>query len=250
MMTSGFTSIEHLDDVVVVGAPARMRHHGGRCGVLDLGVGDDADRHAAAALDEFGNGSRPADDPSVFLLQRAIDAERVDAGFVTGRVGAHAVGAVGDDRVACRRSRPAPCAACRRSRARRRSGLRRGPSTSMRAAVRCATDRPSPMNRMTFLAFGLPPVSKTSQVTRALALAGGGLDRVGAGLGERGVADPVGRMSRRRPRARRTLAGLPSSAAASSPLMVTRTADCAGAPGNSTLRSNLAPARISALSSG
>ena len=38
----------------------------------------------------------------------------------------------------------------------------------MRAAVRCATDMPSPMNRMTFFALGPPLVSNTSQVTRAL----------------------------------------------------------------------------------
>jgi hypothetical protein len=41
------------------------------------------------------------------------------------------------------------------------------PFDRMRAAVRWATDIPSPMNRMTFLAFGAP-VSNTSQTTLAL----------------------------------------------------------------------------------
>ena len=46
MMHVGLRGEELLDDLVVVGAPAGMRHHGGGRGVLDLGVGDDADRHA------------------------------------------------------------------------------------------------------------------------------------------------------------------------------------------------------------
>ena len=46
-----------------------------------------------------------------------IDAHRVDARLVAGGVGAHRVGGIGDDASRCRRSRPAPCAACRRWRA-------------------------------------------------------------------------------------------------------------------------------------
>ena len=50
------------------------------------------------------------------------------------------------------------------------------------------------MNRMTFFALGPPLVSNTSQVTRALSVAGGRLDGVLARLAERDAADPVGRM--------------------------------------------------------
>ena len=48
MRTSGLAGEELLDDAVVFGAPARMGDHRGGGGVFDLGVGDDADRHARA----------------------------------------------------------------------------------------------------------------------------------------------------------------------------------------------------------
>ena len=90
---------EHAHDVVVVAAPAHMRHHASGRGVLDLGVGHHADGHAAvAALGQLGDGldlgmSEPA------LVARAIDAHGVHARLVAGRVGAHGVGRVRHDRV-------------------------------------------------------------------------------------------------------------------------------------------------------
>ena len=45
----GLGGKELLDDVLVGGAPARVRDHRGGRGVLDLGVGHDADRQIDAA---------------------------------------------------------------------------------------------------------------------------------------------------------------------------------------------------------
>ena len=135
----GLDLVEHAHDLVVVAAAAHVRDHAGGRRVLDLGVGDDAYAHAAvAALHQLGDGLDLGVGEAV-LVARAIDAHGVDARLVAGRVGAHGVGGIGDERVASPRWRRAPCAACRRWRARRRSGPRPGPWTAR--ARRCGAPR-------------------------------------------------------------------------------------------------------------
>ena len=91
---------ELLDDAVVFGAPTGMRHHGGGRGILDLGIGDDADRHAQPCacarlvmVSTFGIVER---------VGRAvgIDAHGIDRRFVAGRIGADGIRRVGDDGIA------------------------------------------------------------------------------------------------------------------------------------------------------
>ena len=64
----GPSLVQHAHDVVVVGPPARVRHHAGRRRILDLGVGDDADGHAALALDQRRDRLDRWDASSVLLL--------------------------------------------------------------------------------------------------------------------------------------------------------------------------------------
>ena len=73
-----------------------MCHHRGRRRVLDLGVGDDADRHAMAALHQAGD---VLDLRIVERVGRAVgvDAHRIDRRLVAGGVGAHGVRRIGDD---------------------------------------------------------------------------------------------------------------------------------------------------------
>ena len=115
-----------LDDLVIGGAAAGMRDHRRRRGILDFGIGDDADRHAEPPLRQAGDGF------DLGIVERAcgavgIDAHRVDGGLVAGGVGAGRIRRIGDDRNRSRRSPPAPCAACRRWQACRGSCPPRSP---------------------------------------------------------------------------------------------------------------------------
>ena len=243
----GLHGEEVLHDVVVVGAQAVVRHHRGGRRILDLGVGDDADRHAARTLHDLRD-RLDARVIEIAFAARAINAERVDAGLVTGRVGGRAVGAVGDDRV--------------HARGRDQRHVRHVVDRKLAAVAafdqplgenarrRAVRDREAVADEQDHvLRLRRAGVEHLPGHTRGL-VSGGGLDRVPAGVRERGVADPVGRMLKpvlALDEQRRLLA---VAAAASAPLIVTRTAPCAGAPGNSTFRSNFAPARISARWSG
>ena len=91
-----------LDDAVVFGAPTGMRHHGCGGGVLDLGIGDDADRHVLSALRQAGDGLDPG------IVERVgrtigIDPHGIDRRFVAGGVSAGGIRRVGDDRIAAGR---------------------------------------------------------------------------------------------------------------------------------------------------
>ena len=91
-----------LDDTVVFGAPTGMRHHGCGGGVLDLGIGDDADRHVLSALRQAGDGLDPG------IVERVgrtigIDTHGIDRRFVAGGISAGGIRRVGDDRIAARR---------------------------------------------------------------------------------------------------------------------------------------------------
>ena len=75
-----------------------MRDHRRRRGILDLGVGDDADRQTEPPLRQAGDGFDPG------VIERAcgavrIDAHRVDGGLVAGGVGAGRIRRIGDDRI-------------------------------------------------------------------------------------------------------------------------------------------------------
>ena len=87
-----------FDDLVIGAAAAGMRHHRGRRGVLDFGIGDDADAHVEPPLRKAGDGF------DLGVVERIggavrIDAHRVDGGLVAGGVGARGVGRIGDDRI-------------------------------------------------------------------------------------------------------------------------------------------------------
>lgn len=75
-----------------------MRDHRRRRSVLDLGIGDDADRHVALPSDQAGDG---LDARIVERITGAvgIDAHRIDRGLVPGGIGAGGIGGVGDDRI-------------------------------------------------------------------------------------------------------------------------------------------------------
>src|SRR5262245_49513176 len=122
------------------------------------------------------------------------------------------------------------------------------PRDRMRAAVRCARLIPSPMKRMTLRAFR-GPVPNTCQVTVRVIL-----PSVAATV----YAPGLSRLMPRRISAEASTFGSvalncaarPNTAAGSRPSIVILASDSATTPSNSTLRSNCAPARISARSTG
>jgi hypothetical protein len=82
-------------------AAAGVRHHRRRRGILDFGIGDNADGHAVPALRETRNGLH------LRIIERAwgavgIDAHGIDRGLVAGGVGAGGVRRIGDDRIRAR----------------------------------------------------------------------------------------------------------------------------------------------------
>ena len=97
----GLGGEELLHDAVVFAAPAHVGHHRGGGGILDLGIGDDADRHPMSALDQTGDGL------DLGIVERVegaigIDPHGVDRRLVAGRIGAGGIGRVGNDRIAAR----------------------------------------------------------------------------------------------------------------------------------------------------
>jgi hypothetical protein len=95
----GFGGEILLDDAVVFAAPADMCDHGGGGGILDLGIGDDANRHSEAALDQAGDG---LDLRIIERIERAVgvDAHGIDRRFMAGGIGAGGVCGIGNDRIA------------------------------------------------------------------------------------------------------------------------------------------------------
>ena len=80
-------------DVILVGTAARMTDHGCRRGVCRFGLGDDTDRHAAAAFYDFRNIFDARIIEGVFRGV-FIDAQGVDDGFMTCCIGRRRVGTV------------------------------------------------------------------------------------------------------------------------------------------------------------
>src|SRR5262249_60723158 len=75
----GLGGVEHAPDLIVVAAAANMGEHARQRGVLDFGVGDDAEAHAVvAALHQLGDGL-DARMGEAALVARAIDAHGIDA---------------------------------------------------------------------------------------------------------------------------------------------------------------------------
>ena len=78
-----------------------MRQHCGGGGILDLGIGDDADRHTQPPLHQTGDGLDP------WIVERVegavgVDSHGIDRGLMAGRIGAGGIRGVGDDRIAAR----------------------------------------------------------------------------------------------------------------------------------------------------
>ena len=94
----GLHVIEHAHDFGLVGAAAGVPDHGGRSGVLDFRIGNNADGFFGRAAEQFGDGFLFG------IVKRVggavgVDAEGVDAGLVPGHVGRGRVGGVGGDGV-------------------------------------------------------------------------------------------------------------------------------------------------------
>ena len=94
----GADVVEHGDDSRLFVTASGVSHVGRRGGVLQLGVGHDADGHAGFATQNFGQGF-------LFGIVKRVGgavgiyAQGVDAGLVARGVGAHGVGRVGGDGV-------------------------------------------------------------------------------------------------------------------------------------------------------